>query len=266
MSQAAVLSAAPAAAGAVRVNKWAVAIAVSIGALMEIIDTSIVNVALTDMQASLGATLAQVSWVVSSYGIANVIILPLSAWLGIRFGKKNYFVFSLIGFTVASTLCGMATTLPMLVLARILQGLTGGGLLAKAQAILFETFPKEEQAQAQGFFGAIVIAGPALGPTLGGYLVTNVNWRWIFFINLPLGALAIALVMMFLPDDEPSQETEQRVDWLALMFMAVGLGSLQAFLEEGNAHDWLDSGFIVALAVAAVVGLALFVKRTLATA
>src|SRR6187455_927651 len=122
-------------------NKWAIAVAVAVGALLEIIDTSIVNVALTDMQAALGATLSEVSWVVSSYGIANVIILPLSAWLGHRFGKKNYFVFSLVGFTMASVLCGISTSLPMLVIARVLQGLTGGGLLAKAQTILFETFP-----------------------------------------------------------------------------------------------------------------------------
>src|SRR6185312_3716695 len=123
------------------VNKWAVAVAVAIGALLEIIDTSIVNVALGDIQAALGSTLSQVSWVVTSYAIANVIILPLSAWLGVRFGKKRYFVFSLIGFTAASVMCGMATSLPLLVVARVLQGLTGGGLLAKAQSILFETFP-----------------------------------------------------------------------------------------------------------------------------
>src|SRR6476619_6647639 len=130
-------------------NKWAIAIAVALGALMEIVDTSIVNVALTDMQASLGASLTQMSWVVSSYAIANVIVLPLAAWLGHRFGKKRYFVFSLVGFVAASVLCGVSTSLWMLTLARVLQGLFGGGLLAKAQAILFETFPREEQAMAQ---------------------------------------------------------------------------------------------------------------------
>src|SRR5262249_18273700 len=154
-----------------------------------------VNVALSDMQASLGASLSEVSWVVSSYGIANVIILPLSAWLGHRFGKKNYFLFSLIGFTLASILCGMSTTLPLPLVARLLQGLTGGGLLAKAQSILFETFPREEQAMAQGFFGAIVIAGPAIGPTLGGYIVTNIGWRWIFFVNIPVGIAAVLLTI-----------------------------------------------------------------------
>src|SRR5271170_5729550 len=148
-SQAVAIPAAQApAAGA---NKWAIAAAVSLGALLEVVDTSIVNVALTEMQASLGATLSEVSWVVSSYAVANVIILPMTAWLGQRFGKKRYFVFSLVAFTLSSIMCGMATTLPMLVIARVIQGLGGGGLLAKAQSILFETFPPSEQAMAQGF-------------------------------------------------------------------------------------------------------------------
>src|SRR6185503_16967642 len=141
--------------------------------------------------------------------------LPLSAWLGQRFGKKRYFVFSLIGFTLASVLCGMATTLPMLVVARVLQGLAGGGLLAKAQAILFETFPREEQAMAQAFFGIIVISGPAIGPTLGGYLVTNVDWRWIFFINLPVGIAAVIMCLAALPPDPPVLE-RRSVDWFAI--------------------------------------------------
>ncbi|HKA89353.1 MAG TPA: DHA2 family efflux MFS transporter permease subunit [Haliangiales bacterium] len=245
-----------------RVNKWFVATAVALGALLEIIDTSIVNVALADMQAELGATLNQVSWVVSSYAVANVIILPLSAWLGMRFGKKKYFLFSLVGFTAASVLCGLATTLPMLIAARVLQGLMGGGLLAKAQAILFETFPREEQAAAQGFFGAIVIAGPVIGPTLGGYIVTNIGWRWIFFINVPVGIVAVILTIMALPQDAPSRD-RSRVDWLAILLLAVGLGALQTMLEEGNADDWFQSQFIVAMGVAAVAGLAAFIWREL---
>jgi DHA2 family multidrug resistance protein len=244
------------------VNKWAVAVAVAVGALLEIIDTSIVNVALTDMQAALGATLSEVSWVVSSYGIANVIILPLSAWLGHRFGKKNYFVFSLVGFTMASVLCGMATTLPLLVIARVLQGLAGGGLLAKAQSILFETFPREEQAMAQGFFGAIVIAGPAIGPTLGGYIVTSIGWRWIFFINVPVGIAAVLLSLAVLPTDEPRARGGS-IDWLAILMLAGGIGSLQAFLEQGNDEDWFSSRMIVALAATAVIALTAFVVRQL---
>src|SRR3954462_15094776 len=181
-------------------GKWAIAIAVALGALLEVVDTSIVNVALTDMQNTLGATLSEVSWVVSGYAVANVIILPLTAWLGDRFGKKRYFIFSLVAFVAASVLCGVSTNLPTLIVARVLQGLGGGGLLAKAQAILFETFPKSEQAMAQAFFGIIVIAGPAIGPTLGGYIVTNIGWRWIFFINLPVGIVAGLMVVAALPE------------------------------------------------------------------
>jgi len=195
------VAALPSASSEKTTNKWFVAVAVALGALLEVIDTSIVNVAMTDIQNALGATLTEVSWVVSSYAVANVIVLPLTAWLGQRFGKKNYFIFSLVGFTLASILCGFATTLPVLILARALQGLAGGGLLAKAQAILFETFPREEQAMAQGFFGAIVIAGPAIGPTLGGWIVTNVDWRWIFFVNIPVGIAAVLMCMAALPKD-----------------------------------------------------------------
>jgi len=249
----------------VAVNKWFVAVAVALGALLEIIDTSIVNVALTQMQASLGATLTQVSWVVTSYGIANVIVLPLSAWLGERFGKKRYFLFSLIGFTLASVLCGLSTSLITLIIARVLQGLTGGGLLAKAQAILFETFPKSEQAMAQGFFGAIVIAGPAIGPTLGGYIVTNIDWRWIFFINVPVGIVGVFMTIAALPVDPPRPAIHKPVDWTAIALLAIGIGAFQTFLEEGNADDWFESTFITALAVTAAIAIVWFVLRTLAS-
>jgi DHA2 family multidrug resistance protein len=263
MTTAATFAAAPRSLPADRaVNKWLVAVAVAIGALLEIIDTSIVNVALTDIQTAVGASLSQASWVVSSYGIANVIVLPLTAWLGDRFGKKRYFVFSLIGFTVASVLCGMATSLPMLIAARVLQGLMGGGLLAKAQAFLLETFPREEQPMAQAFFGAIVIAGPAIGPTLGGYIVTNYDWRWIFYVNIPIGIAAVWLCIAQLPKDNAVRD-KSRVDWLAIFLLALGIGSLQTVLEEGNSDDWFDSPFIIALTVLAVVGLVTFVERQL---
>ena len=246
------------------VNKWTIAVAVALGAMLEVIDTSIVNVALTNMQNAFGATLTQVSWVVSSYAVANVIILPLTAWLGMKFGKKRYFVWSLIGFTAASALCGMAPNLPMLIAARVLQGLMGGGLLAKAQAILFETFPKSEQAAAQAFFGAIVIAGPTIGPTLGGYITTNFDWRWIFYINMPVGVAAVAMCVAALPADREVKDTRP-VDWSALAMLAVGLGCLQTVLEEGQSEQWFESPFIVLTTIASLSGLALFIHRQLTT-
>lgn len=246
--------------------KWAIALTASLGAILEVIDTSIVNVALTDMQATLGATVTEIGWVVTGYAIANVVLIPLSAWLGDFFGKKTYFVFSMIGFTAASVLCGLSINLPMLVVARIIQGLCGGGLLAKAQAILFETFPPSEQGVAQSVFGVGVIAGPAIGPTLGGYLTDTLGWRWIFFINLPIGILAVIMAIVFLrPDAKQRSQTQTKVDWAGIALLCIAVGSLQAFLEEGEKEDWFDSSFITILAIAAVVGLILFVWRELST-
>lgn len=244
-------------------RRWLIAATAAMAALLEIVDTSIVNVALTDMQSSLGATLSEVGWVITSYAIANVIVLPLAAWLGDTFGKKRYFVFSLIGFTASSVMCGLSTSLAMLVFARVLQGLTGGGLLAKAQSILFETFPKEEQGKAQALFGIVAIAGPAIGPVLGGYIVTNLDWRWIFFINLPIGIVAVFMALSFLPADEVKPPSNRKVDWLGLALLIVGLGSLQTLLEEGQSNDWFESIEMVALGVAGVVGVVAFVVRQL---
>lgn len=245
-----------------KTRRWLIAVSVALGALLEIVDTSIVNVALPQMQASLGVTLSEVGWVITSYAIANVIILPLSAWLGDRFGKKRFFVFSLLAFIGASILCGLSHSLPMLVISRVLQGLFGGGLLSKAQSFLWETFPPEERGSAQALFGVVAIAGPAIGPTLGGYIVTNLDWRWIFFINLPIGILAVFMAATFLPEDSRVKATGS-VDWLSLAVLAAGLGALQTFLEEGYTESWFDSTFICICAAVAAVCLGVFVHRQL---
>lgn len=255
----------PAAAVPDKARRWLIAISVSLGALLEIIDTSIVNVAMPQMQASLGVTLSEVGWVVTSYAIANVIILPLSAWLGDTFGKKRFFVFSLISFVAASMLCGMAHSLGMLVFARVLQGLFGGGLLAKAQSFLWETFPPEERGQAQALFGIVAMAGPTIGPTLGGYIVTNLDWRWIFYVNFPVGLLAISMAATFVPEDGPTKDTG-RVDWFSLALMAAGLGALQTFLEEGYSESWFDSPMIIACAAIAAICIGWFIDRQLSSA
>jgi DHA2 family multidrug resistance protein len=243
-------------------QRWLIAVSVALGALLEIVDTSIVNVALPQMQASLGVTLSEVGWVITSYAIANVIILPLSAWLGDRFGKKRFFVFSLVAFVAASILCGLSQSLGMLVFARVAQGLFGGGLLAKAQSFLWETFPPEERGAAQALFGVVAIAGPAIGPTLGGYIVTNLDWRWIFFINLPIGIVAILMAATFLPEDGAAKDVGP-VDWWSLVYLAVGLGALQTFLEEGYSESWFDSDFITICAVLSALTLLIFVHRQL---
>lgn len=243
--------------------RWLIALSVSIAALMEVIDTSIVNVALTDMQATLGATLSEIGWVVTGYGVANVVMIPLSAWLGEAYGKRRYFIFSMIGFTVASVLCGVAPNLPFLIFARILQGLMGGGLLAKAQAYLFETFPPKEQGAAQAVFGICVIAGPAIGPTLGGWLVTNYSWPWIFWVNLPVGIAATFMCLAYLPKDKLRAAGKYAVDYLGIGLLIVWVGSLQTVLEEGHQDDWFESPFITALFVAATVGLVLWIWREL---
>lgn len=246
-------------------RKWAIALTASLGAILEVIDTSIVNVAVTDMQASLGATVSEIGWVITGYAIANVIIIPLTAWLGDYFGRKNYFIFSLIGFTLSSILCGLSVNLSMLVAARILQGLCGGGLLAKAQAILFETFPPEEQGTAQAVFGIGVIAGPAIGPTLGGYLTDTLGWRWIFFINIPFGIAAVIMGAIFLLKDRKRTQARSKVDWWGIALLTIAVGSLQTFLEEGERDGWFDSGFISVLAISGLVGVALFIWRELTT-
>src|SRR5271156_3458075 len=243
--------------------KWAIVITASFAAILEVVDVSIVNVALPYMQGNLGATLSEIGWVSTSYSIANVIVIPLSAWLGLRFGKKRYFIFSLVAFVLASILCGLATNLTLLILGRIVQGLGGGGLIAKGQALMFETVPREEQAKASTIFSLGVISGPAIGPALGGYLTDNFGWRWIFFINIPLGILAVMMATTFLPPDNPHARKTGQVDWQGILFLALGLGAFQTVLEQGQQDDWFSSAFIQRMAVLSLVGLALFIWQEL---
>jgi DHA2 family multidrug resistance protein len=250
------------------IYRWMLALGVSLAALMEVIDSSITNVAIPQIQGNLGATTSEAAWVITAYSVATVITLPLAVWLGDTFGKKNYFVFSMVGFTVASIACGLASSLGMLVFARVLQGLFGGGLLAKAQSFLFESFPPEKQGMIQGLFGICIIVGPIVGPTLGGYLTDNLSWRWIFFINLPLGIIASVMSIMFLPKDfkEPGKRQNISVDSFGILTLSVMLGSFQYVLEKGQEEDWFSSSRIVTASIAAVFAFAFFVAQELTTA
>src|SRR6201989_647778 len=203
-------------------KKWIITITVITASLLELIDTTIVNVSLPQIQGNLGATLEDVAWVVTGYAVANVIILPMSGWLGSFFGRKNYFLGSIILFTIASFLCGNAHSLGELVIFRILQGLAGGGLISTAQAILIETWPREQIGTATALFGLGAVVGPTVGPTIGGWIVEHYDWPWIFYVNIPVGALAAFCTITYIK--ETPKDTKKPVDWWGIFLLAVAVG------------------------------------------
>ncbi len=245
-------------------RKWIITITVIMASLLELIDTTIVNVALPQIMGNLGATLEDAGWLVTGYAVANVIVLPMSGWLGDRFGRKNYFMASIVLFTIASILCGNATGLYELIAFRILQGLAGGGLLSTAQAILMETWPREEVGMATALFGLGAVVGPTVGPTIGGFIVDNFSWPWIFYVNVPVGALAAFLVSTFVKES-PRYAKGQPVDWWGILLLAIGVGSLQVVLEKGESEDWFATPYISVLTIATVLAAVAFVWRELST-
>jgi DHA2 family multidrug resistance protein len=245
-------------------RKWIITITVIMASLLELIDTTIVNVALPDIMGNLGATLEDAGWLVTGYAVANVIVLPMSGWMGDRFGRKNYFLASILIFTAASYLCGQATTLSELILFRLLQGLAGGGLLSTAQAILMETWPREEIGMATALFGLGAVVGPTLGPTIGGYIVDNTNWRYIFYVNIPVGAVAAFLVSMFVRES-PMFAKGKPIDWWGILLLAIGVGSLQVVLEKGETEDWFQTPYIAFLTIATLLAGIGFIWREMST-
>jgi len=233
-------------------------------AMMELIDTSIVNVALSHMSGNLGATLEDTSWVITSYAIANVIIIPITSFLAAKLGRRNYYIGSVILFTLFSFLCGQATNIWMLVAFRFLQGMGGGALLSVSQAIVFELFPKEKRNVASALFGIGVFIGPTIGPTLGGVITEYYSWPWIFYINVPIGITVAVLCSMLLTEPAEKQQTG-RIDWTGIFLLAVGVGSLQTVLERGEAEDWFDTSYIIYLTVTAIAGIFLFIWWELRT-
>lgn len=236
---------------------------VMLGVIMAIIDTSIVNVAVNDIAGTLGASLDEVGWVVTGYILASVIVMPLNGWLTARFGRRNYYAGCLVVFTIASLLCGTATSVWQLVFYRVLQGIGGGALQPTAQAILFESYPPERRSGAMAIFGLGAMVGPAIGPTLGGWIVDNFSWPLIFLINVPLGALAVAMTFAFIRDQTYVKRDTSPIDWFGLGLLTAGVSSLQYVLERGQHDDWFDSQTIVVTALTAAVTLVWFVVREL---
>ena len=233
-------------------------------ALLEIVDTTIVNVALKHMQGNLGATLPEVGWVITAYAIGNVIIVPMTSWLSQQFGRRNYFAASIILFTVCSFLCGNANGIWELVAFRFLQGIGGGALLVTSQTIITESYPVEKRGMAQAIYGLGVIIGPTLGPPLGGYIVDHFSWPYIFYINIPIGVVATLLTLQFVRSPKYAERKKlHEVDWLGIALLAITVGSLQYVLERGQEDDWLSSSTIVFLICSSVLGLFFFIWREL---
>jgi DHA2 family multidrug resistance protein len=242
-------------------NPWLIALTVTIATFMEVLDTSIANVALPHIAGSVGASQEEATWVLTSYLVSSAVILPISGWISDRIGRKRFYMTCVVMFTACSLLCGLAPTLPLLILARVLQGLGGGGLAPSEQAILADTFPIEKRGQAFALYGMAVVVAPAIGPTLGGWLTDNYNWHWIFFINLPFGLLSLFLSNRMVEDPPEMKERMKRrspVDFIGLGAVALGVGLLEFTLDKGQEKDWFGSGEIQFTAFLAVITLVFF--------
>ncbi len=236
-------------------NPWAIAVVVTLAAFMEILDATIVNVALPHIAGSLSASNDEATWVLTSYLIANGIVLTISGWLGAVIGRKRYFLISLSMFTVCSLLCGIANSLPQLVIFRLMQGFFGGGLQPNQQSIILDTFPPDRRATAFGVTAIATVVAPVLGPTLGGYITDNYNWRWIFFANLPVGLIAVFFVWVLVEDPPWHKKKSRHVDYIGLSLITLGLGCLQVMLDRGEDADWFGSPFIRTMAILAALGI-----------
>jgi DHA2 family multidrug resistance protein len=249
------------------VHKWVVTFAVMLGATMEVVDTSIANVALPHMQGTLSASVDEITWVITSYLVANAIVIPLGGWFSEIFGRKNFFNACVLIFTCASVACGASQNLDTLVFFRIIQGAAGGALIPLSQAIMMETFPPKEQGMAMALWGVGIMFAPIIGPYLGGWITDNYSWRWIFYVNVPVGLLTFLMVGVFVQDPAYLRERRgrQASDWWGLAFLVVGVGCLQMMLDLGERRDWFASEFIRWLAALASSGLVAFVIREILT-
>ena len=247
------------------INPWLIAIAVMSSTFMEVLDTTVVNVSLPHIAGSLSSSVDEATWTLTSYLVANAIILPMTGWLANNFGRKRLLMASVIGFTVASFFCGLAPSLPFLIIFRVIQGACGGGLQPLSQAILLEAFPPEKRGQAMAFWALGIVVAPMLGPVAGGWITDNYSWRWVFYINVPIGIAAIILTSMFVFDPAYLRRKSTGVDYWGIGLLVLGMGGLQIMLDKGQEEDWFSSHFIVTLAVLAFVGLGGLIIRELMT-
>ena len=239
-------------------RKWIIVVTIITSTIIELIDTTIVNVSINTMSGNLGASLEDTAWVITSYAIANVIIIPMTSFLAEKIGRKQYYIGSILLFTLASALCGFSTGLWELVAFRFLQGIGGGALLSTSQAILFETFPPKERGLASGIFSLGVIIGPSIGPVMGGYIVDNMSWQWIFYVNIPIGLMAALLSYIYLRPTKSSTDNRP-IDWFGIFLLAVGVGALQIVLERGETDDWFAANYIIVLSVLSGIALSIMV-------
>ncbi|HZO81207.1 MAG TPA: DHA2 family efflux MFS transporter permease subunit [Candidatus Binataceae bacterium] len=244
-------------------GKWLVALAAMLATVMEVLDTTIANVALDHIRGGLAAGVDEATWVLTSYIVSNAIVIPLTGWFGNYFGRKKFFNFSILLFTASSLMCGLAPNLQSLVFFRIVQGAGGGALMPMSQAVLMETFAPEEQGMAMAVWGLGMMLGPVMGPVFGGWITDNYSWRWIFLINVPVGLFASFLVTVILEDPHYIKRKISRIDWWGFVLMALGIGALQIVLDKGERADWFSSPLITTLAAVGVAGLLLFVAREL---
>ena len=246
-------------------HKWIIALAVMLGTVLEVLDSSIVNVSLPHMQGSFSASVDEVAWIVTSYLVANGIMIPLTGWISARFGRKRYFMVSVFTFVCASALCGAAQSLGQMVVFRLMQGMAGAAMIPSSQAIMMETFPPEEQQLAMAMWGMGMMVAPIIGPTLGGWITDNWNWRWNFYINIPIGMIALVMVSTFVhdPDYLRTRHRNARVDYLGIVLLALWLGLLQIVLDRGQRSDWFDSRWVLWSTVASGVAMVLLILREL---
>ncbi|PYV13870.1 MAG: EmrB/QacA family drug resistance transporter [Acidobacteria bacterium] len=248
------------------INPWIIAVAVMLSTFMEVLDTTVVNVSLQHIAGSLSATVDEATWALTSYLVANAIVLPLTGWLSNFFGRKRLLMMAVTGFTIASFFCGLSWNLPALVFFRILQGACGGCLQPISQAVLLESFRPEDRGKAMGFWGLGIVVAPMLGPVLGGWLTDSYTWRWVFYINIPVGVASIIMTKLFLFDPPYIRRSTSKVDYWGIGMLAVGVGALQVVLDRGQEADWFGAHWITALTIISVVGFALFFVQELTTA